>query len=710
MGEFLAKLPRLVLTTAVACGLIVGNSIPPVAFAVGETAQATFIGDKDPEGYFCPDETVQAGQISDFAFWKLNFEAELKYQWYRNGAPIRNETDERYVVSNGDLGKELNVAVTVYSSTADGMKKVLTVDGSDRLVKPCAVKASGDDEPVLSSGRSRVGDTIKLWYYSDREASVDYSWIRVSDGVVISKEPSLTLSVREYGEEIQLLAVFTKPGAWDVTKTFWPFTVNSGDLKALARPKISGELKVGSTVKIVDGKYNAPSVWMSEIQWFRDGQKIPNANERTYKLNASDAGKSMYATMNLNAEAYSGVNSWVESTDPVYGGNLEASEAPRVTGKMSWNSMLTATTGTWKIKPTSYSYQWYRNGKAIKNAIKSTYRSSPDDVGKKITVRVIAKRKGFGTGQAASNQVTVSGTTLSAKSKPKVTGTFRQNQTLKVSNGTWNAKPSSYSYSWYRNGKKISGATKSSYKLSPKDVGKKISVRVVAKRSGFKSGSFETKKTNVAPVLLKVSKKPKVSGSAKFGSTLKVSNGLWSKTPTSYSYSWYRNGKKISGANKKTYKLTSADVGKKISVRVVAKRKGYDNGQYATAAKKISAASFNKISKPTISGKAAYGKTLTANPGKSTPKATSYSYQWYRDGSPIKGATKKKYKAKYADVYSDLTVKVTSKRSGYKSSSRTSSAVWIWDEYDYDYDYGGSSSGKEPNRCYLPGGQSYYYC
>lgn len=74
---------------------------------------------------------------------------------------------------------------------------------------------------------------------------------------------------------------------------------------------------------------------------------------------------------------------------------------------------------------------------------------------------------------------------------------------------------------------------------------------------------------------------PTISGKAEEGQTLKSSHGEWHENGggaiSSYSYQWRRcdeNGascSNISGATSQTYKLTSADVGNTIRVRVTAK-------------------------------------------------------------------------------------------------------------------------------------------
>lgn len=69
---------------------------------------------------------------------------------------------------------------------------------------------------------------------------------------------------------------------------------------------------------------------------------------------------------------------------------------------------------------------------------------------------------------------------------PTITGTAKVGKTLKVKVGTWVAKPT-FSYRWYRSGTPISGATKASYKLTKADKGKKITVKVTGKRSGWET-------------------------------------------------------------------------------------------------------------------------------------------------------------------------------------------------------------------------------
>lgn len=161
---------------------------------------------------------------------------------------------------------------------------------------------------------------------------------------------------------------------------------------------------------------------------------------------------------------------------------------------------------------------------------------------------------------------------FSALKAPKISGTAKVGKKLKVTKGSWKPAPSKVTYQWKRNGKAIKKATKSSYKLTKSDAGKKITVTVTVTRSGYSKAS---KKSKAVAVAAYNSKKPaiKKKPAARVGKTLKVSKGTWKGKPK-LSYQWYRGSKKIKGATKSKYKVTRADRGKKLRVKVTAKRSG----------------------------------------------------------------------------------------------------------------------------------------
>ncbi|MGC4174962.1 hypothetical protein [Demequina sp.] len=159
---------------------------------------------------------------------------------------------------------------------------------------------------------------------------------------------------------------------------------------------------------------------------------------------------------------------------------------------------------------------------------------------------------------------------------PKITWlALNAGSTLGSSTGSWGPKTSAFkvTYQWKRNGLAISKATKSTYVIQEADRGTKITLTITASDTN----TTPVAKTSAALAIPKVFTKtvtPTISGTLRSGHTLTAIRGTWSPT-ASYSYQWYRSGTKITGATAKTYKLSSKDKGKKITVKVTGKRTGY---------------------------------------------------------------------------------------------------------------------------------------
>jgi hypothetical protein len=61
--------------------------------------------------------------------------------------------------------------------------------------------------------------------------------------------------------------------------------------------------------------------------------------------------------------------------------------------------------------------------------------------------------------------------------------------------------------------------------------------------------------------------------------------------------------------------------------------------------------------------------TLTAVPGTWSPAPATWTYQWYRSGVAISGATARTYKLTSLDKGKYVKVRVTGARSGYLTKS-----------------------------------------
>lgn len=77
---------------------------------------------------------------------------------------------------------------------------------------------------------------------------------------------------------------------------------------------------------------------------------------------------------------------------------------------------------------------------------------------------------------------------------------------------------------------------------------------------------------------------PQVRGRAVVGGTLAGTPGTWDRDDVTFTYQWLRDGEPVAGATRQTLRLTSADVGHRLSVRVTAARPGAFPGEAASAA------------------------------------------------------------------------------------------------------------------------------
>ena len=166
---------------------------------------------------------------------------------------------------------------------------------------------------------------------------------------------------------------------------------------------------------------------------------------------------------------------------------------------------------------------------------------------------------------------------------PSISGPVKVGSKLTVSAST-TPTASSIGYQWMVNGTTVS--TSSTYTPTAANYGKTLTVKAKAGCASASRTKTSTAKTIAAGTFTKTVS-PKASGTFKVGKTVKATKGTWSPTPTSYSYRWYRSGKKITGATKASYKLKKADKGKKISVRVTVKRGGYTTAAASSSSHKV---------------------------------------------------------------------------------------------------------------------------
>lgn len=204
--------------------------------------------------------------------------------------------------------------------------------------------------------------------------------------------------------------------------------------------------------------------------------------------------------------------------------------------------------------------------------------------------------------------------------------------------------PAQYSYQWYKNGTKIEEATNENYIINSSEfvLGQTRYYCMVSNAAGV----VQSKES-----IITFQDKPSLNGSYPADSTLAAASGATvsvavnSGYPTNYTYQWYKNGTIISGANSSSYNISSVDMGQSTYYCSVTNSVGTTNSRTCT---------ITGIKKPVLTANLPADVVITASAAgqavfsvgiSSQGYPTNYTYQWYKNNSPIGGATGSSYTA-----------------------------------------------------------------
>jgi uncharacterized protein YukE len=178
---------------------------------------------------------------------------------------------------------------------------------------------------------------------------------------------------------------------------------------------------------------------------------------------------------------------------------------------------------------------------------------------------------------------------------------------------------------------------------------------------------------------------PRISGTLEDGQILTASDGSWKgSTPLSFSYQWEECPKKhcaaIAGATETSYRLTTAEIGRKMTVLVTARNSAGTATAKAKATGAVAAGPPVNTAPPIVAGTPLPGQTLSASSGAWVGTSPlEYSYQWracnvFEVCADIPEATGSSYTVEPLQVAESLEVVVTATNS-VGSSSVTSEAT-----------------------------------
>ncbi|TGO05320.1 hypothetical protein [Serinibacter arcticus] len=167
---------------------------------------------------------------------------------------------------------------------------------------------------------------------------------------------------------------------------------------------MTGTPAAGQTLTATPGTWGPGAVALT-YQWTRNGTAIPGATRATYTAVAADGGAQLAVAVTGTRDRYAPVT--VRSAAVAVPATVVAG-TPTIQGLAQPGSTLTVKPGTWGPAGVTLTYQWYRNGVAVRSATGTTLALTTKDPGVGITVAVTGSLPGKAPVTVESRRVIVS--------------------------------------------------------------------------------------------------------------------------------------------------------------------------------------------------------------------------------------------------------------------------------------------------------------
>ncbi|HRU67821.1 MAG TPA: immunoglobulin domain-containing protein [Bacteroidia bacterium] len=358
-------------------------------------------------------------------------------------------------------------------------------------------------------------------------------------------------------------------------------------------------------------------------QWLKNGNLISGANNSSYTISSaslSDSGSYSCVISNTSGSMYSDTVSLTILTSPSI--SLQPVSTSRCVDDTV--SFYISVSGSQPI-----TYQWYNTNGIIIGAINNPLELKSLTTGSANNYYCIASNT---CGSATSSAATLTIKTPPVVSSLTPTSTVCENTTVVFSvtaTGT-----ATITYQWYKNSAQINGATNATYSISPVTTSHAGNYYCKATNScGSDSTNISVLSINTLPSITS-----QTSSNVSYceGTTMTLSVTA-TGTPT-LTYQWYKNTLPITGATNNTYtvsSVTTADAGTYYCI--VSNSCGSKQCNSISVTIKTSPVITNQTS--STSRCVGQGMTFSVTASGTSP----FTYQWYKDNSPITSATNQDY-------------------------------------------------------------------
>ena len=264
-------------------------------------------------------------------------------------------------------------------------------------------------------------------------------------------------------------------------------------------------------------------------------------------------------------------------------------------------------------------------------------------------------------------------------SPPSISGSAIVGGSLTAAHGTYSPAATTFTYSWLRNGVRISGATGASYVAVAADLGLPLAVEVTAKSSsGLPVTVLSAPTAPIGPsAAIQIANLYASNGGSSGPLGVATSGIVAFPNAGGGSLQHFTNGSIYSSNLGGTWIVTAGPIREQYwGASSISGQDGWPSsplpcvdtncsqtftGLTGTPVLTISSVQTVANTVPVVTGIAQVGGSLSVSNGTYTPAATSFTYRWLRNGSAISGATGKTYSPVAADLGQVLTAEVTAR-------------------------------------------------
>ncbi len=535
----------------------------------------------------------------------------LSYQWFKNGVPVPSATSAILDLGAADSPEAGDYYVRISNPVSNVNSAVASVSITALPVAPTISLQPLDQ--VAPTGQPLVLSVI-----ATGSTPLQYQWFRNGNAIQNANTDTFTIGTPKTSDSA-IYSVKVSNSAGSATSSTAAITFL--DPLSITQQPQSRSVTVGSALGLsVAASGSAPLTY----QWYKDGTALPGATSAILDLGfaeSAEAGNYYTSISNPIGTINSAAATVTITTAPVSPGISVQPLDQTVASGLPLILSVQATGST------PLQYQWFRNGIAIQNANLDTFTIVAPKTSDSAIYSVKVSNS-VGSLSSANAAITVLDPIVISQQPQSRTVTMGAPLGLAaVASGS-----APLSYQWYKDAVLLPGATSATLDLGSADLAEAGSYYVtISNPIGSTNSAFATVLVTEVPVAPSITLQP-TDQTAPSGQPLTLSVAATGSNPLQYQ--WFRNGAAIQNANLARFTIVAP---KTSDSAIYAVKVSNSAGSVNSANATITVLDPILITQQPSSKSVIVGSPLDI--AVSASGSAPLSYQWFKDGALLPGAT-----------------------------------------------------------------------